>query len=65
MTTDNPTIMINGKVITESQATTIRVALESFSYYVVHEGLGNDEHGQAMSKIYSRDIYEIRNIMYK
>ncbi len=59
------TIIINGTVITESQATTIRVTLESFSHYLVHEGLGDGEHGKRMAEIYSRDICEIRKIMYK
>ncbi len=65
MTTEESTITINGKVLSKSQATTVRVALESYSYCLVNGGLGDDKHEKAVCKAESINIYEIRGMMYE
>ncbi len=64
MTTEEPTIMINGRPLTENQSATIRVALEAYAMHLEQEGLGDGSHGKAMVEIYSRNIGDIRQIMY-
>lgn len=42
-------IVINGKILTETEAMTVRVALESFSDSLNAEGLGEDNTGKEIS----------------
>ena len=53
-----PIITINGFRLTTGQAMTVRVALGSFALGLV-DGLGDDEHGQAMTKAYQGRLAEI------
>jgi hypothetical protein len=55
-----PEIMINGRVITDGEAMTIRVAIESFAGDLMGNGLGDDEHGKAMTSAYLDNIATIR-----
>ena len=55
-----PLITICGKELTIGQSMTIRVAIESFSYNLMVNGLGNDDHGIRMVKEYMKRIEEIR-----
>ncbi len=57
-----PKITINGKSLTEAQAMTIRVAVNSFSIDLQSNGLGDDEHGKAMTKLYLERIKEINTM---
>jgi hypothetical protein len=59
-----PTITINGKVLTSTQAMTIRVAIENFASDLRADGLGNDEHGRTMTKLYLTRIDEIRKAIF-
>ena len=59
-----PLISIFGTDLTQGQAMTIRVALEIFASDLAHEGLGNDEIGQAITNGYLERIKEIRQLMY-
>jgi hypothetical protein len=60
-----PTIVINGQTLTEGQAMTARVALESFAsdLHSRPNPLGDDEHGRRMTANYKRIIDEIRVAM--
>lgn len=53
-------MMINGNVLTDAQAATVRVALEHYSMCRGDEGLGEDEHGRHMTAAYLARIDEIR-----
>ena len=57
-------ITVNGQVLTEAQSATVRVALESLSSNLNDEGLGDDEHGKGMVKLYNERINEIRKPLY-
>jgi|GEM_PF-1243577 len=54
---DEATIIINGSVISKSQATTIRCALESFYSSLKNDGLGEDEHNKAMVSAYCKKMH--------
>lgn len=59
-----PDITINGHKLSSAQSMTVRVALESFNVVLVRKGLGDDNHGKEMTKLYSDRIAEIRLVMY-
>lgn len=40
----------------KGEIATLRAALESFSYYLKEEGLGDDEHGKEMVRLYQIKI---------
>jgi hypothetical protein len=58
-----PKITINGAILDNAQAMTIRVALESFFLSLKGEGLGDDANGLATCEGYLNKIREIREIM--
>lgn len=59
---EEPNIVINGKLLTVGQAMTVRVAIGSF-LMSLEEGLGDDEHGKAMTEAYRTRIREICGLM--
>jgi len=59
-----PKITINGHMLTEAEALTVRVAIESFASHLDAEGLGEDVHGVEMTRAYLERIAEIRLVMY-
>jgi len=61
--TKEPEIIINGNKLSEGQAMTIRVAIESFAFRL-EDGLGNDETGKQIAKNYKDRINEIRNMIF-
>jgi hypothetical protein len=63
MNIKEPEIIINGHKITESMAMAIRVAIEIFAFDLCENGLGNDELGKEMTKLYLDRINEIRKVM--
>lgn len=60
-----PSITINGAVLTEGQAMTVRVALEHYAHFLTVEGLGKDETGKAICAGYLRNIGEIRRLIFR
>lgn len=56
------TIVINGVTLTEAQSMTVRVAVQNFSS-LCQDGLGDDEHGKAMTKGYLKAIREINALL--
>ena len=58
-----PQIIINGTPLTSAQAMMVRVAIETFSVDLIINGLGDDEHGNAMVKLYLQRIEEVRPLM--
>ena len=57
---NEPNITINGVKLTQGQAMTMRVALESYALEMQTTGLGEHEHGRRMSQAYLARIREIR-----
>lgn len=57
-------IVINGVVLSHAQAMTVRVALGSFSIDLHNDGLGDDDHGIAMTEAYLSRIVEINSIIH-
>ena len=60
---EEPRITINGQELTSAQAMTIRVAVGSFASELNAEGLGDDQHGKAMTAGYLARIDEIHAAM--
>ena len=60
-----PTITVNDTELSEGQAMTVRVALETFALMLSHEGLGEDETGIAICRGYLARIEEIRAMMFR
>jgi len=62
---NEPQIIINGVPLRQGEAMTIRVALELFAMDLHATGLGDDEHGRAMTKGYLANIESIRALIFK
>lgn len=60
-----PEITINGTELSEGQAMTIRVALETFALTLTDEGLGTDGIGEALCKGYLARVDDIRRMIFK
>lgn len=58
-----PEIIINGIKVTDGMAMTIRVAIETFSVDL-QDGLGDDDHGRAITKGYQANIDKIRDLIF-
>jgi hypothetical protein len=50
---------INGVKLTEGQAMTIHAALVGFSQDLRANGLGEDEHGKTMTRLYLKNIQSL------
>jgi hypothetical protein len=61
---NEPTITINDVTLSEAQAATVRCAIEAFSADLRANGLGDDEHGHAMTIAYLRRIGELRHLIF-
>ena len=57
-----PTITVNSHTLTQAQAMTVRVALNTFMIDL-DQGLGEDEHGRAMTQGDRARIHEIFMLM--
>lgn len=57
-------IRINDRVLTASESMVVRVAIESFAMFLHNKGLGEDEIGQEMTKLYLINIDLIRSALY-
>jgi hypothetical protein len=62
---NEPQIIINGVPLRQGEAMTVRVALDSFAMHLRATGLGDDEHGKAMTKGYLANIESIRALIFK
>ena len=60
-----PYVVIEGDFLSQSDAQTIRVAIENFAGDLMGDTLGDDAHGKAMTKAYMDSIERIRKSMYK
>ena len=52
-------IVISGQQLTQGESMTIRVAVAHLDKYLCKNGLGDDEHGKAMTAGYIKDIKSI------
>lgn len=57
-------ITINGVTLTTPQAMTLRVAVTSFHWETLENGLGDDEHGKFMAEAYVRNCEEIFELIF-
>lgn len=55
---------LNGQPLTQGQAMTLRVAIESFASDLERNGLGDDFTGQAITAGYLRALKELRTLIY-
>jgi hypothetical protein len=63
---EEPIITVNGHKLTEAQAMTVRVAIESFAAMLAEDGaLGADEHARALTDLYKTRLAQIQIAMYK
>ena len=58
-----PYIEIECKELSKSESMTVRVALQMFEIDLRSKGLGNDEHGIEMTKLYLDNIKSIKEKM--
>lgn len=58
-----PEISINGHSLTEGQAMTIRVAIQTFAINLQSDGLGNDEMAKNICASYLANIDQINRLM--
>lgn len=58
-----PKIIINGKILNDAQAMTVRVALQCYAVDLKENGLGEDWIGKSIAEGYLRRIGEINQIM--
>jgi hypothetical protein len=58
-----PTIIINGQLLTSSQAMTIRVAIGSFISSMTKNGLGKDKAGMALAAGYIERAREVELLL--
>ncbi len=65
MKTGEPSITINGFKLDGAQSMTVRVAIESFAVMLQEDGLGDDDHGKKMVRLYLDRIEEIRLLTYR
>lgn len=49
-------VVINGQTLSVGKSMTLRVALNMFQMDLKYNGLGDDEHGKAMTEAYTRNI---------
>ena len=61
---NEPEITINGKLLTEHQSMTIRVALNVFLFDLRKNGCGYDNHGKEITKLYLNCIGQILKEMH-
>ena len=59
---DEPTITVNGSLLTVGQAMTVRVALGAFAIDLRTDGLGDDQHGTDITRAY---LVRIKEVMQK
>ncbi len=60
-----PIISVNGTLLTDAQAMTVRVAIENFASDLLGGSLGDDEHGVKMTQGYMARIREIREAIFR
>ena len=58
-----PLIVINGRWLSDSEALTVRVAIESLSTQLEDNFLGDDERGKVITQGYRDNINSIRRKM--
>lgn len=57
-------IIINGVPITAGMSMTLRVSIESMATELRSEGLGDDDHGKNMTRLYLENIDKLRQVMW-
>jgi hypothetical protein len=62
--TGEPRISINGVLLSEGQALAVRVACEAFITEMRTKGLGDDEHGKTMARMYIERLIEVRGLIF-
>ena len=58
-------VVVNGTPLTVAQSMTLRVALESYASDLRDSGLGDDDHGREMTRLYLLRLDEIRTLIFR
>lgn len=58
-------IVIEGTVLTDAQAMTVRLAIDAFRERQQNEGLGDDARGNAMSSAYAQRADEVLTLIHQ
>jgi len=53
-----PTIIVNGRQLSEAEVMTVRVALSSMTF-----DCGDDEHGKRMATLYRENVHSVLQTM--
>ncbi len=56
-------IVVNGTTLTVAQSMALRVALENFASDLRDHGLGEDDHGREITRLYLARLDEIRALI--
>lgn len=57
-----PPVAVNGRMLTEAQATCVRVAIESMLKALDGGPFAEDRYGREMSDLYCRRLREVRDL---
>jgi hypothetical protein len=59
-----PRITINNVMLTEAQSMSVRVAIDVFSAGLEAHGLGDDDHGAEMVRLYRGRLAEVKEYIF-
>jgi hypothetical protein len=59
-----PIITINNIMLDEGQAMSVRVAIDVFSAGLEAHGLGDDDHGKEMVRLYRARLAEVKEYIF-
>tara|TARA_R110000737_G_scaffold319536_1_gene330788 strand:+ start:414 stop:734 length:321 start_codon:yes stop_codon:yes gene_type:complete len=62
---DESNIIVDGRQLANAESMTIRVALNSFISELNDNGLGDDDHGKSMVKIYTENAQTVLETIHK
>lgn len=60
---ETPVVFLNGQQLTPGQVITLQVALGSFTMDLQTNGLGDDDHGKTMTRLYLENINDLLRIL--
>ena len=58
-------IVVNGKTLSGGQSMAVRVAVTAFILDMEENGLGDDEHGKQMAKLYVDRLREVNELIFR
>ena len=58
-----PRVELNGRILSDAEVMTLRVAIESFAISLIMNGLGEDEIGKEVAQNYLHHLKRLREYM--